>query len=105
MFKNTMMLLTIFLVSCQSTYQTKLTCAQIKRHQIPSVEFCDISFEFNRCRCRQFDMNNWEAVGTAQDFPIEYCEGVAGPKLPDIAVDVRPRVKALAQIRRNLCGE
>jgi hypothetical protein len=105
MFKITMMLLmTFFLSGCRSV-ERRITCAQIKNHQVPQNMFCDVSFKFNRCRCRQFDMNEWEAVGDPIDYPIEECEGIAGYFLEDIARDVRPNVKALANLRRNMCGE
>lgn len=98
----TILLMTFFLSGCRSV-ERRLTCAQIEAHQIPHVEFCDISFKFNRCRCRMFDMNSWEPTTEPIDYELEYCEGVAGPHLADIARDVRPNVKALAQLKRNLC--
>ncbi len=98
----TMLLMISFLNGCRSV-ERRITCAQITKHQVPINEFCDISFRFDRCRCRQFDMNTWEPITEPQDFPLEYCEGVAGYRLDDIARDVRPNVKALAELRRNMC--
>ncbi len=111
-----MTLLTISLVSCRSV-ETKLVCAQIARHQIKPVQLCDVSFKYNRCRCRCFNFNSWDALpadkcsefnglisaGNAVDFPIEHCEGVAGFFLEDAALNVRPNIKALDKIKNNLC--
>ena len=112
----------IFLVSC-NTFQTRLVCKQIKAHQIKILPLCDISFQFNRCRCRCFDYNKWEAstlrscsglvdegeetkkINGIQvvDKPLMYCEGVAGFFLEDAAQEIKPNIKALDQIKNNLC--
>ena len=39
----------------------------------------------------------------AKDFPLEYCEGVAGAFLPDIAKNIRPNIKALNNVKEKLC--
>ncbi len=68
-----MMLLMIFIVSCQS---------------IPPSRHCDISFNpKERCRCRCFDYNNLTRLEDKEcgddfhsgNFPIEYCDGIGGP--------------------------
>ena len=102
----TILLLTIFCLSFSGcgTVERRIVCKQIDSHQIPDVEYCDISFSKNRCRCRMFDMNEWEPVGDPVNHPIEYCERIAGPRLDDIATNVRPQVKALAQLKRNMCN-
>jgi hypothetical protein len=41
----------------------------------------------------------------AQDFPIEHCEGVAGFLIGDIALEIRPRIKKLANLKANLCEQ
>ncbi len=127
MLKITTTLLMTFLVSCQSSYSTKLTCSRINAHQVKPHPMGDISFKFNRCRQRCFDMNSWSDLplktckefdgftpkkikredGTtyeAVDFPLEACEGIAGFFLnPDIALDIRPNVKALHELKENIC--
>ncbi len=115
MVKITILLLMTLTISCQTKYKQKLICAQISRHQIPPVAKCDISFRFNRCRCRCFDLNNWNTLslnqcsqfrdleGTSHNFPLEYCDGVDGFFLSEEASTIRPNVKALANVRDNLC--
>jgi predicted alpha/beta superfamily hydrolase len=95
-------LLMIFSGSCQTVNQ-KVVCSQIRKHEIPVVKMCDISFKFNRCRCRNFDLNSWNAVGEAENLPLEQCEGVAGFFVEDIAVKIRPNIKAMYRLKENLC--
>lgn len=105
MAKSTITLLTMFLVlvSCQSV-NTKLVCAQLKKHEIKPHQLCDISFKFNRCRCREFDFNTWKELADPVNYPVEHCEGIAGFYIdPDIAEDIRPQVRALSNLKGNLC--
>jgi hypothetical protein len=95
-------LLMIFSASCQTVSQ-KLVCSQLRKHEIPTVKMCDISFKFNRCRCRDFDLNSWNPTGKAENLPIEACEGVVGFYLEEAAVKIRPNVKALHRLKGNLC--
>jgi hypothetical protein len=123
-----LMILCLSNSSC-SIIQTKITCEQIALHQISLHRSCDISFDYDRCRCRCFDFNKWvdapfksckefqdvdpSEIRTvkrddgsryeAANFPKEYCNGVSGFFLEDIATDIRPNVKALYQIKENLC--
>lgn len=80
-----------------------MICAELKKQEIKAIEMCDVSFQFERCRCRLFDLNAWEALSEADNRPIEYCEGIAGFKLEDIAVEVRPKIKAMYRLKENLC--
>jgi hypothetical protein len=71
-------------------------CWKVKPHLS-----CDISFQFNRCRCRCLDLKsdlntvdpklcgqNWKT--DVKDFPLESCDGIAGFYLEDIAKNIRP---------------
>lgn len=100
-----MTLLTLLCLSASScgTLQTKIVCAQLERHEIKPVKACDISFKFNRCRCRDFDFNKWEALSAPVDLPLEACEGISGFYLTDAAVEIRPQIKALSNLKDNLC--
>jgi len=100
MSKLIMMLLMIFWAGCKT-----IVCRDVRRYQIPTVKLCDISIKFERCRCRLFNANNWTALSEAEDGPLSDCEGLAGFNQSDIALSVRPNVKALDRIKRNLCGE
>ena len=114
---------TILIVSCQSTTQ-RLACNGIRTHQIPPIAKCEASFTFVRCRCRCFDYNNWKTLDLNKcerfkphlleafldeknqqtvDMELSFCDGIDGSFAADQAVDMRPHVKALADIRENLC--
>ena len=62
---------------------------------------CDVSFQFDRCRCRCYDVMN---IKTTEDkfcgetfqsgnYPIESCEGVSGFKLEQWANPIIPFMK------------
>lgn len=112
-----MLLMTLCLSAKCTSVNTRIVCAQIASHQIVPVMSCDISFKYDRCRCRCFDFNSWEALElnkcpefpgkivskAAIDYPIETCEGVVGFFLEDAALKIRPEIKALHAIKGNLC--
>lgn len=100
----TIALLMISLVSCRSV-ERRMVCSELKKQEINPVELCDISFQFNRCRCRSFDMNHWLALDKPVDHPIEHCEGVAGFRLEQIAVEISPKIKAMTRLKENLCED
>lgn len=105
MIKTMMMLSMIFLVGSCRSVNTRLVCNQLRKHEIKPLQMCDISFKKNRCRCRDFDFNNWKELSEPVNYPIEHCEGVAGFFVdPDIGVEVRPNIRALANLKENLCS-
>lgn len=100
MWKIITLLSMISLASCRTSF----VCSELKKQEINHVEMCDISLTFERCRCRLFDVNSWNAVSPAQDYPLSYCDGIAGFKLdPDITLEIRPKVKAMHRLKENLC--
>ena len=94
-------------VSCR----TKIVCSEVRRATIDYLPFCDISFKFNRCRCRCFDINNYNTVDAVLcgedfiegDFALEYCDGIAGFYVEDWATRVRPNVIRLSRIKKDYC--
>lgn len=108
MLKSMMMPLMMFLAvgasSCGSI-QRKIICNDIREHEIKPHQMCDISFSKNRCRCREFDFNSWTELSEPVNYPIEQCEGIGGFFLEDIALDVRPQIRALHTIKGNLCPQ
>ena len=94
MIRLMMMLLMMFLTSCNS-------------YQI----LCDISFSENRCRCRCFNTEtlkqakkekcekDWDAYfgGLPENHPVNYieeaCEGIGGFRVEEIAKDIIPMIK------------
>lgn len=130
----------IFTLSSCKSFETRLICEQIELYKIEPIKSCDISFQFDRCRCRCFDFNKWQALDAkfcpefnnevilnivrftddkgirvakavatkterfqAVDYPIEHCEGLSGYNIKDAAIKVRPNVKALNEVKEQLC--
>ena len=103
-----MLLLTTFLVgSCR----TKIICTEVRTATIEALPLCDISFKFNRCRCRCFNLNNFSNVDDVAcgegfksgNYDLEYCEGISGFYIEDWALEVKPKVKKLDRIKRDNC--
>lgn len=118
----------IFLTSCKS----QIVCSQIKEAEIVPTPMCDISFQFNRCRCRCFDLNRWDSLPLrycpdmrvelgfvdysdsfakekkfssteAVNLPLNACEGLVGFNYKHIASNIRPKVKQLNIIKEDNC--
>lgn len=110
MIRNTILLLMIFLTSCRSVEQ-RVVCSELRKQEILPTEMCDIKIELDafdnlveaRCRCRQFDMNSWTALTEPVNQPLSYCNNIAGYRLEAIALDIRPKVKAMYRLKENLC--
>jgi len=101
-----------FIVSCKK----KLVCNEIENNLIPPLILSDISFQFNRCRIRCFDFNEWKELdmkmckGFEQltdeksiDLPIDACDGLAGFSNEDMALEIKPRIKRLNAIKNDVC--
>lgn len=89
----------IFLASCRTT----LVCNELRRQEIKDIEMCDINIKFDRCRCRMFDFNEWEATSEAVNHPLSYCDKLVGFNIEDIATEVKPKIKAMFRLRENMC--
>ena len=98
----TIVLLTTFLVSCRSI-ERRMICSELDNYQIKPIEMCDINIKFYRCRCRQFDFNSWEALSEPINHPLEYCDKLVGFNINDIAVEIKPKIKAMYRLKENLC--
>jgi hypothetical protein len=114
MLKSTIILLMILCLSGCRSVNTQIICAQLETHKINPIKSCDVSFKFNRCRCRCFDFNTWERLdwkkcGVEEEgsepisYPIESCEGISGFFLDEAAVEIRPNIKAMSRLKDNLC--
>lgn len=98
----TILLLTTFLASCRSI-ERRMICSELRKHEIAPIEMCDINIKFDRCRCRSFDFNSWEALSEPVNHPLEYCDKLTGFKLDVAAVEVKPKIKAMYRLKENLC--
>jgi hypothetical protein len=77
---------------------------------------CDVSFQFDRCRCRCLSLKNdlqtvdpklcgldWKT--DVKDFPIQSCEGIAGFYVEDIAKHIRPEALETKQCYEDKCSK
>lgn len=112
MLKNIILLLIPLLISSKcARVDVALTCKQIRSAKINSLPTCDTSFKFNRCRVRCFNLTDYRTVPDWEcgqdfksgDYPLEYCEGCAGFYVDDWPIEVRPKIKKLKNLYRNLC--
>ena len=108
---TTVVLLTTFLLS---SCRTKLICSEVRSATIKPLPLCDISFQFNECYCRCFDLNNFKEVNENKctwkygdfkegSYPLETCEGLSGFYVNDWAVEVKPKIKKLSRIKYDNC--
>ena len=115
---------TIFLTNCP---KQAIICAQIESAKIKPLMLFDTSFKYDRCRGRCFDFNSWNTlpikscIGKSEfltdkildekgneieviNYPIEFCEGVAGFSYIDMASEIRPKIKKLDGIKKDYCN-
>lgn len=101
------LLLMISLASCKS----KIICAQVKKNTIDYLPIYTTKFEHNSCKIQCFDFNDWETVDDelcgpdfeSGNYEIEACDLVIGFKATDMALELRPKIKDYARIRRDYC--
>ena len=108
-------LLMIFSLSACRSFEQQIICKEIDSYQIKPTPLCDISFQFNRCRCRCLYLKNdlqtvdpkkcgLDWAENVKDFPIEHCEGIAGFFVEDIAKHIRPEALETKQCFEDSCG-
>jgi len=88
----TISLLTIFSISC-------------KGPKIKPKIMCDVSFEFERCRCRCYDLMNIKTTSPERcdvesneenwNLPIEYCDEITGFYAEDLAKKIIPKARKI----------
>ncbi len=105
------LLMPLLISSRCSRVDVRLTCNQIRSAKIDSLPLCDISFQNNRCRCRCFNLTDYEVVNDNQcgqhfesgNYPLETCEGIAGFPIEQWPKEIRPNVLKLQNLFSNLC--
>lgn len=115
--KLTIMLSMIFLLNSCRTAVQRIVCAQIREARLPNLIMKDVSIQFDRCRLRCFNLNDWQTLplkeckgyeneaGNSLNRPLIECEGVAGFSVEDWASEVRPRIKQLGGLRDDYCSK
>jgi len=107
-----MMLLIMFLLSSCNTYKV---CRRIEKAKFNAAPICDISFKFERCRCRCFSLSDYQILPDRQcdnaegefqsgNFPLKECEGISGFRVSNWASDIQPKTKKLIQLRNSNCN-
>lgn len=56
---------------------------------------CNVSFQFDRCRCYQYDLLNTNRLSDPIDYPLEDCEGIVGFYDTEWAEKITPAIKDL----------
>lgn len=105
------LMITLPMIFLSISCKTKIICNQVNSARIENMRLCDLSLQFNRCRCRCFNINEFKTVEDAacgEDFqggnhPIDYCEGISGFFVEDWAKEMKPKVKKLSNIRKDWC--
>lgn len=95
------MIIMMALILCSSCVTKQLVCSRIPEFKL--VELCDISFKYNRCRCRMIDFQTQEAVTDAANYPIERCDGGIVYHVDDYAIEIQPKLIKLDDLHKELC--
>lgn len=101
----------LLMICCLSGCKTRLICKQVYSAQIDYLPICNISFQFNRCQCRCFDINRFKTVKDkncgkdfkSEDHDITYCDGLLGFHTHDWAIKIKPNIKKLHRIKKDYC--
>ena len=48
---------------------------------------------------------NKEGEKVAENYPIEFCDGIAGFSNADMAIEIKPKIKKINAIKIDYCGE
>lgn len=62
--------------------------------KIEPQRLCSVSFQFNQCNCRLYDLERLKAISEPEILPIEECEGYTGFYVDALAKEILPKVKA-----------
>lgn len=111
----TMLLMTYLTLSTTS-------CESLAKYNFKPMIHCDISFKFNRCRCRCYDLNYADTLAPkeclsedqilqldigpeqkAWNLDLESCERYAGFSSEDWAIEVQPKTKARMDWVKSHC--
>lgn len=104
---STIVLLMIFLTSCKD----KFICKQLDLNQFNYLVIRTVKLQYDNCKIQCFDLNNWRTVDDSNcgenfksgNYPLDYCNEVQGFSIEDMANEVRPKIKNLAQMRKDYC--
>lgn len=96
--------LMISLVGCRSAERV-IICNEINNNTLGVFEICEFSWTFNQCRCKKIDLDNFKEVSEMQDYPLSYCDGVAGFKAAEWGKDIGPKLRALSRLKVERCED
>lgn len=86
----------IILSGCKTLY-----CKSTPK--IDLVERCTISFQFNKCRCMQFDLMTMSRVGDAYDKEMIECDDLSGFSFEDFVTKIKPWAKESRRAYEDYC--
>ena len=77
-------------------------------YQIPPLERCAYSYEFDICACSMYDVMKMKKIGDAYEKPVEYCDDVVGFHKEDWARQLTPKLKKIIEYaeryKNNQCA-
>ena len=96
----------ILIILLSMTFLSNCKAPKIK----PQV-LCDVSIEFDRCRCRCYDLMQIKAVDDSKcgdefvsgDYDLNKCDGVAGFHINVIAEKINPCAKETKEFYQDTC--
>lgn len=64
---------------------------------------CAISFQFDKCRCHEYDLMKATRVSGPQDYPISFCEDLIGFSAKSWAADITPWARESIRFYNDTC--
>lgn len=98
----TMMLLMISLVACRS-FERALVCNEVEENKLGELLMCHYSVKFDKCKCKMMDLDNFAEITNLVEYPLDYCDGLAGFKVDTWSEEIGPKLKALSRLKEERC--
>ena len=97
-----MMLLMISLVGCRS-FERALVCNEVEENKLGEMLMCHYSVKFDKCKCKMINLDNYTEITSLTEYPLSYCDGLAGFKTESWGEDIGPKLRALSRLKEERC--
>lgn len=94
--------LMISLVGCRS-FERSLVCNEVEENKLGELLMCHYSVKFDKCKCKTIDLDNYSEVTGLAEYPLSYCDGLAGFKTDTWGENIGPKLKALNRLKVERC--
>lgn len=95
-------LLMIWLAGCNSVTRA-LVCQDVEKYSLGIHEMCSYSRVFNKCKCKQIDLDTYSDITKFSDYPLEHCDDLLGIKADTWGKEIGPNLKSLSRIKEERC--